>query len=181
MPVSHCIAEDGPSNLLVDNEVLIQHLKEYDYAKECPREKILSAVDEHKQANEEALNVKKHLAEEEVESVAADNELSKPYNEKAIIYTSEIESALSVELFHELRLILSETEVNECLISGSYISRALARVVTRVFQGDISVDVPTMVANNINVYHGTFGDRKLKVLRNCINYIDNIDGLDVPT
>jgi len=180
MPVSHCIAEDGPSNLPVDSEVSIQHLKEYDYAKECSREKILSAVDEHNKANEEAHNVKKHIAEEEAKSFAADNELSKPYNETAMIYKSEIESALSVELFHELRLIVSETEFKECLIGGSYVSRALARVTTKVFQGDSSVDVATMVANDIDVYHGTFGDGKLKVFRNCIHYIDNIDGLDVP-
>ena len=44
MLVSHVIAEDGPANLPVDSEVLIQHLKEYNYSKECYREKILSAV-----------------------------------------------------------------------------------------------------------------------------------------
>ena len=66
------------------------------------------------------------------------------------------------------------------IIGGLYVSHALARVVTRVFQGDSTIDVPTMVANNIDVYHGTFGDGKLKALRNCINFIDNINGLDVP-
>ena len=32
MPVSHCLGEDGPSNIPEDSQVLIQHMK-YDYTK----------------------------------------------------------------------------------------------------------------------------------------------------
>jgi len=102
VPVSHVIAEDGPANLPVDSEVSIQHLKEYNYAKECSREKILSAVAKYDKVNEEALNMKKCMKEEEAKSVAADNKLSKPYNKKAASYKAEIDSALSLDLYHEL-------------------------------------------------------------------------------
>ena len=46
--------------------------------------------------------MKNCMKKEETKYVAADNELSKPYNKKAAIYKAEIDSALSVELFHEL-------------------------------------------------------------------------------
>ena len=37
-----------------------------------------------------------------------------------------------------------------------------------------------MVANDIDVHHGQFEDGKLIVFRNYIDYIDDVNGLDVP-
>ena len=37
-----------------------------------------------------------------------------------------------------------------------------------------------MVANDIHVYHGQFGDGKLIVFGNYIDYSDGVNGLDVP-
>ena len=61
-----------------------------------------------------------------------------------------------------------------------YVSRALARIVARVFKKNGSVKMPSMVANDIDVYHGQFGDGKLIDFRNYIDYIDDVNGLDVP-
>ena len=49
-------------------------------------------------------------------------------------------------------MILEKTGLHECLIGGSYVSRALSKVVARVFKGDNRVDVPRMVANDIDVF-----------------------------
>jgi len=120
------------------------------------------------------------VRKKEAQAIAATNAVSKPYQDKAHLVKAEIESALSTDLHDELRVILEKIGLQECLIGGSYVSRALSKVVARVFKGDNRVDVPRMVANDIDVFHGHFETGKLNVFRSCIWYIEDVNGLDLP-
>jgi len=68
---THCIGSDGPENLPVDTYVSIQHLKEYDYAEQCPRSKILAALKDHNQKKEEECAEKECLDRTDAEAIVA--------------------------------------------------------------------------------------------------------------
>ena len=138
------------------------------------------ALKEHNEKKEEARLVADRVRKKEAQAIAATNAVSKPYQDKAHLVKAEIESALSTDLHDELRVILEKIGLQECLIGGSYVSRALSKVVARVFKGDNRVDVPRMVANDIDVFHGHFETGKLNVFRSCIWYIEDVNGLDLP-
>ena len=183
MKVSHCMGSEGPENLPGDAYVSIQHLKEYDYAEQCPRATILAAVKEHKQKEEDECAEKERLAKKETEAIAASHEELRPFQERANGMMSEIESGLASMLTDEVRLILSSTELSECVIGGSYVSRALASVVANLCRDDSAVDSTNLVANDVDVYHGKFADAgsdsQLVVKMNSIKYVD-VKGIDVP-
>ena len=83
MKISHCLDENGPMNLPEDDFVSIQHLKEYDYAKLCSRDMILSAVKKRECKIDDTRIEQERLETEEREAIAAETALMLPYQHKA--------------------------------------------------------------------------------------------------
>ena len=40
--------------------------------------------------------------------------------------------------------------------------------------------MPSLLANDVDVYHGSFGDGSLKVWKDSITYFEDVDEIDVP-
>lgn len=93
----------------------------------------------------------------------------------------EIVSSLSDLLTDdELGITMSTTGLHECVIGGSYVTRALGKVIGKVCEKDNFTGPTKWIAKDIDVYHGSFGDGQLIVIKDCIAYTENVSGLDLP-
>jgi hypothetical protein len=190
MPVDHCIAAaNGLPNVALDKDVSLQGLeKEYVYAEQCRRSKILAFKSQHnKEAAEEA--AKKMLLEskQRAEAEALASRLA-VYNAAGVNLLECIHDDLENACSSTITMLSNYVE-GSFVVGGSYLAMKLLEVISSVVDSIdepddvpmsfLNVDYPSLEANDIDMYHGRIGDGPLVISKseNAFAHF-NIPGID---
>ena len=161
MPVDHLFEQDGvrPSAVVVrikEQNVKLQHFREYKYSEEVTSKKIYERIDELEServvATAEAARLKAkrdaHLESERIET--------EPFVQKAQRLLSELETRMYGYVSHYLRVIHVATGYDSFVIGGSWASSMIAKVLSEWTHCSDLVDFDKLdlVANDIDLYHG---------------------------
>ena len=127
MPVWHLMKNDddtlgnlgeGPSNVKEDFEVELQHLKEYNYAELCCRDKISTSVDKIEEEERRALAEKERVAQERNDMLKEEGIRTLLFVEKSNALLANLHSALMRIILPHIELIHVETGKSNTLLTN---------------------------------------------------------------
>ena len=159
-------------------QVKIQHLPEYKYDEQLPRDKVLEAIRQRREERERLRLEQEQKAAAEQAQIQAQLEAWAPFIEKWNASKDAIQAKV-LELVKEDILKIEET----FLLAGSWCSKVIVDAVSAVFRDDDSVSLFFLEANDIDTYISEAPDddnAELCVDLRRINYISaETAGLDL--
>lgn len=191
MPIENLLAADGAANGSADLEVSLQGMeKDYDYRTLCSRAEVFSYKAKADEEAERAAAEKRRIELEEKAAAEALATKLACWNASGL----EMLNCIETELNESCRSVVESLATyfdGHFVIGGSFPAMKLTEVISRVVdavenpvKSDLPIDffhlnLPSLKANDIDVYHGQYGDGPLVIskLDGAISRVD-VDGID---
>ena len=164
LPVSHLERDSGPAFVPEESQVKLQHLPEYKYTEQCPRNTVLAVIAEKKRQEEEKrIANEQREAKEKAEQDAAIAAMA-PYVEKATTINNELEELIHAAMIDEVTKISEGARLKKFVIGGSRASAAISDAYSTLTVNDKAIEIVPLGFNDVDVFHGTFTDDTTKRL-----------------
>ena len=137
-------------------DIKLQHLPEYKYTKQCPKNKVLEEVVARKKKEDEERKEEEKCKAEEASAREEEERLMVPFSTKFTRLISRLEERVCASIAEETRKIHASTGIARFLIGGSHDLLMVTYDYTKLgsIEEDGDMEVVPLVSNDIDVFHG---------------------------
>ena len=165
----------------VEREVKLQHLPEYKYTEQCPKETVLLELKERQEKEEADRKEREMQQAKEDEARESEERRMRPFVAKANAAIDLLNEIVVGNTKEDAKKIKEATGLSRFIIGGSHASLLLSGACTDLEQikADFAVEAAPLTSNDIDIFYGDFSNDESKHLyvdKRCIKK-QNIEGI----